>query len=178
MSSERSEHSRDSKLERKSPACDSKFADSDNEKHLTSKHSSRKKKKRKHHHHRESTSPESVEHKHSKKEKKKHKSKKKHRRHHAHAETKLSRECEEELSRQLEDEQAGDSVESEVEGGGDKAMEGEEPMESLAGPEPNSTKDMPNDMLVNDGPTVEQQEDQMTPVLVGGASPDQSGTKE
>lgn len=187
LSSGRSEHSRDGSLERKStsPVYDSKVADSDNEEHSTSKHSSRKKKKRKHHHHHdhwESKSPDSLEHKHSKKEKKKHKSKKKHKRHHAHTETKPSREeHEEELSHQMEDKEAGDSAGNEVEGGGDEAMVGKElePIESSAAvSEPNFTKDMPNDMLVNDAPTVEQQEDQMTQVLVGVASPDQSVTEE
>ena len=79
----------------------------------------------------------------------------------------------------MEDEPAQDSVGSVLEGGG-KAH-----VESSTGPEivvePNTREDVPNDVLVNDEPTVEQQEDQMTPVPVGVASPpqpDQSATEE
>ena len=157
---------------------DSKVADSDSEKHLTSKHS---KKKRKCRHFRQSKSPEPLEHKYSKKEKK-HKSKKKHKQHHSHRETKPSKEREEESSHQQEEEEEDErgSAESEVEEGGDKVIRGEEAMESSAGHagmvvEPN-TKDVPNDVLVNDDPPVRQQPDQVTPV--GGASPKQLVTKE
>ena len=204
MSSGRSEHSRDSSLERKSASPSardsSKAVDSDqSEKHSTSRHSSRKKKKQKHHHHRhQSKSPESLEHKRSKKEKKKHKSKKKHKRHHAHDESRPSKERDEEklLSHQMEeDKQARDSVVgSELEGGGDNMEDKSHDtvMEGLTGtetvvmePELNfNTRNVPaNDVLVNSVPTVEQQGDHMTPpppVLVGVASPqpaNQSATK-
>ena len=208
MSSGRSEHSRDSSLERKSASPSargsSKAGDSDHsEKNSTSRHSSRKKKKRKHHHHHhhrhQSKSPESLEHKHGKKEKKKHKSKKKHKRHHAHDESRPSKERDEEqlLSHQMEeDKQARDSVivGNELEGGGDMedkshdtVMTGTETV--VMEPELNfNTRDVPtNDVLVNSEPTVEQQGDHMTPppppppVLVGVASPqpaNQSATKE
>lgn len=183
MSSGRSGHSRDSSLERKptSPGHGSKVMDSDSEKHsITSRHSSRKKKRKQHH--RQSKSPELLEQKHSKKEKKKHKSKKKHKRHHAHSEIKPSKEREEELSLKMEDKQAQDSVGSVLEGG---AIEGKAHVESSMGPEivvePNTREDVANNVLVNNEPTVEQQEDQMTPVLVGVASPpqpNQSATEE
>ena len=75
----------------------------------------------------------------------------------------------------MEGEQAQDSVGSVLEEGG--YIEGKAHLESSTGPEiivePNTRRDVANDVLVNDEPTVEQQ-DQMTPVLVGVASPPQS----
>ena len=133
MSSERSDHSRDNSLGRKStspPAAhgSTKVVGSDSEKHsTTSRDSSRKKKKRKHHHHhhhRQSKSPESLEHKHSRKEKKKHKSKKKHKHHHAHSERRLSEEREEELSHKMEDKQARDPVGGDLESEDGNVIEG------------------------------------------------------
>lgn len=199
MSSERSEHSRDSSLERKSASPSargsSKAVDSDHsEKHSTSRHLSRKKKRKHHHHHHhrhQSKSPESLEHKRSK-EKKKHKSKKKHKRHHAHDESRPSKERDEEelLSHLMEeDKQARDSVVgSELEGGGD--MEGKSHdtvMEGLTGTETvvmepelnfNTREDVPakesSNVLVNNEPTVEQHDDHVMPpplALVGVASP-------
>jgi hypothetical protein len=190
VSSGKSEHSRDSSLERKSvsPSArggSSKAVDSDSEKHSTSRHSSRKKKKRKHHHHHHhhrhrSKSPESLEHKRGKKEKKKHKSKKKHKRHHDHDEPGPSKEQlqggEESLPHQMEEgKQTRDSIGRELEGGDnyeegkshDTVMESSTGTETIAvEPEFNTREfeDVPaNDALVKNEQTVEQHDDHVTP---------------
>ena len=155
-SSGKSECSRnDSVIGRRSisPTCGSRLESSDDENRSSSLKHSGKKKKRKHHHH-TSKSPDSLKQRHSRKQKK-HKSKKKHKhRHH-----------EEEVSPVAATVRTASGRDRES-GGGD-VVEWEGAMETTKVERNPESECVPNEVLVNDGLFVCQQQDQMT---VGVAS--------